>query len=107
MAASLNDSEGDDSPKGNYIAFTASVTDEREIIVNDDDSEVSLDESVDEESLQVAYVELFNESLAIKKTNIEVNKRLKAVELEKTEAQAKFEQSLLMVNDLEEEQRPS
>ena len=73
--------------------------------VNDADSEVSLDESVDEESLQVAYVELFNESLAIKKTNIEVYKRLKAVELEKNEAQAKFEQSLLMVDDLEEMNR--
>ena len=108
MAASPSDSEGgyssDESPKGkkNFIAFTTSVTGEREIVVNDADSEVSLDESVDEESLQVAYVELFNESLAIKKTNIEVYKRLKAVELEKNEAQAKFEQSLLMVDDLEE-----
>ena len=102
MAASLSDSEGDDSLKGNYMAFPASVTGERNKYVRDSGSESSHSESVDEDSLQVAYAKLFKESLAIKKTNIEVNKRLKAVELEKNEAQAKFEQSLLMVDDLEE-----
>lgn len=74
-----------DEEKYNYIIFSSSVVGEIKANISDVDAltKSSHHDSDDEDDLQVAYTELFNGSLAIKKTCVEVTKKLRETELER------------------------